>query len=98
MVAEKAISELREKGVLQRKIEEMMPCAATARWTAVFCGAKRYHRKKRYLFEEHTRWIQKGKAGVPVELGVPVCVIEDQYQFILDHKILWKGGDVAVDS
>ena len=70
----------------------------STRWIAVFCGAKRYRRKKRYLFEEHTRWIQKGKAGVPVELGVPVCVIEDQYQFILDHKILWKGGDIAVDS
>ena len=25
------------------------------------------------VFEEHTRWISKGKAGVAVELGVPVC-------------------------
>jgi len=24
---------------------------------------------------------------------VPVCVIEDQYQFILGHQILWEGGD-----
>ena len=52
--------------------------------------------EEKVFFEEHTRWIQKGKAGVPVELGVPVCIIEDQ--FILDHKILWEGGDIAVDS
>ena len=48
------------------------------------------------IFEEHTRWISKGKAGRPVELGVPVCVIEDQYQFILHHQVLWQGGDVDV--
>ena len=29
------------------------------------------------VFEQHTRWISKGKAGRPVELGVPVCVLED---------------------
>ncbi len=29
------------------------------------------------IFEEHTEWIQKGKAGVPQELGVRVCVVED---------------------
>ena len=52
--------------------------------------------EEKVFFEEHTRWIQKGKAGVPVELGVPVCIIEDHYQFILDHKILWEGGDIAV--
>ena len=28
------------------------------------------------IFEEHTRWISKGKAGTPVELGVPVALIE----------------------
>ena len=45
------------------------------------------------VFEEHTRWNSKGKAGVPVELGVPVAIVEDQYQFILEHQILWQGGD-----
>ena len=35
------------------------------------------------IFEPHTRWISKGKAGRPVELGVQVCIIECQYQFIL---------------
>ena len=46
------------------------------------------------IFEGHTRWVSKGKAGTPVELGVPVCVMEDQFQFILHHKILWSGSDV----
>ena len=45
------------------------------------------------VFEEHTRWISKGKAGAPVELGVPVAIVEDQYQFILEHRILWEGSD-----
>ena len=45
------------------------------------------------IFEPHTRWVSKGKAGTPVELGVPVCVIEDQHQFILHHKVLWSGSD-----
>ncbi len=45
------------------------------------------------IHEEHTRWINKGKAGVVAELGVPVCVLEDQYQFILRHHILWEGND-----
>ena len=27
------------------------------------------------IFEEHTRWVSKGKAGTPVELGVPVALI-----------------------
>ena len=46
------------------------------------------------IFEPHTRWISKGKAGRPVELGVPVCIIEDPYQFILHHEIMWTGSDV----
>ena len=48
------------------------------------------------VFEPHTRWISKGKAGVPVELGVPVCLLEDQHQFILGHRIMWEGGDLDV--
>lgn len=48
------------------------------------------------IFEEHTEWVSKGKAGVPVELGVRVCIIEDQHQFILHHKIMWKETDDKV--
>ena len=46
------------------------------------------------IFEPHTRWISKGKAGTPVELGVPVALIEDQHGFVLHHEVLWEGGDV----
>ena len=48
------------------------------------------------IFETHTRWNSKGKAGCPVELGVPLCVIEDQRQFILHHGVMWEGSDVDV--
>ena len=46
------------------------------------------------VFEPHTRWIAKGKAGRPVELGVPLCIMEDQHRFILHHEVMWKGEDV----
>ena len=55
------------------------------------------HREKVFpIFETHTRWNQKGKSDVAVELGVALCIVEDQFQFILHHKILWQGSDVAV--
>ncbi len=31
-----------------------------------------------------------------MELGVPVCVLEDQHGFLLHHEILWKGGDTDI--
>ena len=45
------------------------------------------------IFQPHTEWISKGKAGVPVELGLRVCVIEDQYRFILHHQVMEKTTD-----
>jgi len=55
------------------------------------------HKEKVFsIFEEHTEWISKGKAGVPVELGVRVCVLEDQYQFILYHRIMGNETDDKV--
>jgi len=53
-----------------------------------------HHEKVFSIFEPHTRWISKGKAGRPVELGVPVRILEDRYKFPLHHHIMWKGGDV----
>jgi hypothetical protein len=51
------------------------------------------------LFEPHTEWISKGKAGVPVELGVRVAVVESQEGFILHHKVMERQTDdkIAVD-
>jgi hypothetical protein len=45
------------------------------------------------VFEEHTEWISKGKAGVPVELGLRVAIVEDEHGFILHHKVLQNETD-----
>lgn len=47
-------------------------------------------------FEPHTEWISKGKAGVPVEFGLKVCILEDQHQFILHHHVMEKQTDDQV--
>ena len=52
-----------------------------------------HHEKVFSIFEEHTEWIKKGKAGVPVELGLRVCILEDQYGFILHHRVMEKQTD-----
>jgi len=36
------------------------------------------------------------QSWVPVELGVKVCVLEDQYQFILHHQVMEKKTDDQV--
>ena len=60
-------------------------------------GERIPHQEKVFsIFEPHTRWICK--AGRPVELGVAVCVVEDQYQFILHpsccgRKTTWTPDD-----
>ena len=48
------------------------------------------------IFEEHTEWISKGKAGVPQELGLGVCILEDQYGFILHHHVMEHQKDVDI--
>lgn len=63
-------------------------------------GQKIPHEEKVFsLFQPHTEWISKGKAGVPVELGLRVCVLEDQWGFILHHQVMERQTDdqVAVD-
>ncbi|AKH39713.1 MULTISPECIES: ISNCY-like element ISNco1 family transposase [Nitrosomonas] len=52
------------------------------------------HQEKVFsIFEPHTEWVSKGKAGVPVELGVKVCILEDQHQFILHHHVMERQTD-----
>jgi hypothetical protein len=55
-----------------------------------------HHEKVFSIFEEHTEWISKGKAGVPQELGLRVCILEDQYGFILDHHVMENQKDVDI--
>ena len=52
------------------------------------------HKEKVFsIFEPHTEWISKGKAGVPQELGLAVCVHKDQYGFILHHRVMQQQTD-----
>jgi len=48
------------------------------------------------IFEPHTDWISKGKAGVPQELGLRVCILEDQYGLLLHHRVMEKETDDKV--
>ncbi len=62
----------------------------------VLLGQTIPHAEKLFsLFERHTEWISKGKAGVPVELGLRV-VVEDQHRFILAHRVMEKTTDDQV--
>ena len=60
----------------------------------VLNGEKIPHNEKVFsIFEPHTEWIAKGKAGVPQELGLRVCILEDQYGLILHHRVMEKETD-----
>lgn len=48
------------------------------------------------IFEPHTEWISKGKAGVPQELGLRVCILKDQNGFILHHRVMERQTDDKV--
>jgi transposase, IS5 family len=45
------------------------------------------------LFEPHTEWIVKGKAGISQELGLRVCIVESSDRFILHHMVMEKQSD-----
>jgi len=63
----------------------------------VLQGEKIPHEEKVFsLFQPHTEWISKGKAGVPVELGLRICVMEDRDGFILHHHVMEKTTDDKV--
>lgn len=63
----------------------------------VILGEVIAHEEKVFsIFQPHTEWISKGKAGVPVELGLKVCILEDQHQFILHHQVMEHQTDDQV--
>ena len=47
------------------------------------------------IFEEYTEWLTKGKLNKKVELGLLLLVTSDQYQFIVDYKVMEKQRDAA---
>lgn len=46
------------------------------------------------LFETYTEWLNKGKQGGKIELGVKLLVSTDQYNFIIDYKLMNKEVDL----
>jgi hypothetical protein len=63
----------------------------------VILGETIPHEEKVFsIFEPHTEWISKGKAGKPVEFGVRVCIMQDQYSFINHSKVMEKLTDEKV--
>jgi hypothetical protein len=101
---EKTIKELRDKALAsEEKLLEIEKYMSDARrqmdqiQRRVVNGEKIPHDEKVFsIFEEHTEWICKGKAGVSQELGLRVCVLEDQYGFILFHHVMRKQTDDQV--
>ena len=60
----------------------------------VLKGEKIPHNEKVFsIFEPHTEWISKGKAGVAVELGLKVCIVEDSQGYILHHRVMQNETD-----
>lgn len=63
----------------------------------VMQGEKIPHEEKVFsVFEPHTDWICKGKAGVPVELGLRVAVLEDEFGFILNYQVMENQTDEKI--
>ena len=46
------------------------------------------------IFETHTEWLSKGKAGKLVEFGHKLLIATDQYHFIIHHKVIESDADV----
>ena len=60
----------------------------------IFNGEIIPHNEKTFsLYKPYTEWINKGKAGVPVELEVKVCIMENQFGFVLNHRVMYKETD-----
>lgn len=48
------------------------------------------------LFEPHTKWINKGKAGVIAELGEKHLIVSDQNHFIVHHQLIGDALDTEL--
>jgi len=107
VIIEKAsgtISSIRSDGiVIQLRIEEIRRYIAHAerqinqiRRRVIEGETIPHHEKVFSIFEEHTEWIKKGKAGVAVELGLNVCIVKDQFGFILHYRVMQNETDDKV--
>jgi len=63
----------------------------------IFEAEKIPHKDKIFsIFQTHTQWINKGKAGVPVELGLRVCIVEHPSGYILHHMVMENITDSEI--
>ena len=97
---EKTISGIRLAGFDFREIREVARFLGFANILSdrirrrVLEGEKIPHEEKIFsIYETTARWISKGKAGCPVELGVPICIIADQCGHILHMIVMREGTD-----
>ncbi len=47
------------------------------------------------IYEPYTEWINKGKSGNRIELGLKIAVCTDQHGFILHHSVMEKQADAV---
>jgi hypothetical protein len=60
----------------------------------VIKGEQIPHEEKVFsIFEEYTEWITKGKMNPNVELGKKVAITTDQYNLIVDYRIMENQSD-----
>jgi IS5 family transposase len=60
----------------------------------VLQGEKIPHEEKVFsIFEEYTEWINKGKSHPNVELGKMLVITTDQYNLIVDYRIMEHQSD-----
>jgi len=55
------------------------------------------HKEKMFsIFEEYTEWITKGKMYPNVELGKKLAITTDQYNLIVDYRIMENQSDTEI--
>ncbi|NLO01693.1 MAG: hypothetical protein GX126_05140, partial [Bacteroidales bacterium] len=63
----------------------------------VIKGEEIPHEEKIFsIFEEYTEWITKGKLRPNVELGKKLAITTDQYNLILDYRVMDHQSDSGI--
>ena len=101
-----SVSQIEKKSISSRSMAELIVFEKYVKdaklqieliFRRVICGETIAHKEKIIsIFERHTEWISKGKAGFPMELGIPISIIHDQFGLILNYRIMNHEADAAV--
>ena len=97
------ITELKNQKNSERRVENIESFISMTRHQIdllkrrILNGEKIPHSEKIHsLFEPHTEWISKGKAGKAQELGVRVAIAEDENGFLLGWRVMFGETDEKV--